>query len=327
MGALKRLSLSAGLLLLAAACYVGESAALAVPRSDPPPLRYFPETGHYVGGPFLDFFAGRGGEAVFGYPITGPLTQDGRTVQYFQQARLELHPESPRLYRVEPGLLNELLGRRTPPLPAAETPPSGTAQQRYYSQTGHTASFDFLRFFDAHGGLDTFGYPISEPFVEGGTVVQDFQRARFIWNPQYPAGERVRLAPLGETYFQARGGSPALLAPARFSPPPDDPALSSSLRVKISLAQPVVGSERAQIIYVRVEDDEGHGQSGVRGEVTARFPGGEYTGPLPPTDGAGFTHALLPIGAEAKPGALVQVDVFMHGEGRSGLSRTAFLLR
>lgn len=51
--------------------------------------RYFPETGQAVGWEFLDFYEAKGGRAIFGIPITGLLIEDGRTVQYFENARFE----------------------------------------------------------------------------------------------------------------------------------------------------------------------------------------------------------------------------------------------
>jgi predicted metalloprotease len=60
---------------------------------------YFPQTQHWLGGSFLTFWNGYGGLANFGYPVTGELSEknprDGRTytVQYFERARFELHPE------------------------------------------------------------------------------------------------------------------------------------------------------------------------------------------------------------------------------------------
>ena len=60
---------------------------------------YFPETGHNLSGPFLKFWQDNGGLPVFGYPITEEAIEknpvDGRayTVQYFERARFELHPE------------------------------------------------------------------------------------------------------------------------------------------------------------------------------------------------------------------------------------------
>jgi hypothetical protein len=61
--------------------------------------RFFPETGHSISGPFYDFWRKRGGLKIFGHPISEPLQEisaaDGRpyTVQYFERARFEHHPE------------------------------------------------------------------------------------------------------------------------------------------------------------------------------------------------------------------------------------------
>lgn len=62
--------------------------------------RFFPETGHSLGGAFLTFWHKRGGLPVFGYPISEPIdevsTLDGQTytVQYFERARFEYHPDA-----------------------------------------------------------------------------------------------------------------------------------------------------------------------------------------------------------------------------------------
>ncbi|NJM09121.1 hypothetical protein HC891_27355 [Candidatus Gracilibacteria bacterium] len=63
-----------------------------------PELQYFPETGHAIGGLFLNFWRANGGMAVFGFPISEEFDEalpDGRTlrVQYFERARMEYHPE------------------------------------------------------------------------------------------------------------------------------------------------------------------------------------------------------------------------------------------
>jgi len=65
-----------------------------------PSYLYFGETGYWIAGPFLDFWEHHHGQLLFGAPISQPLTEQngdgtGRTyqVQYFQNARLEYHPE------------------------------------------------------------------------------------------------------------------------------------------------------------------------------------------------------------------------------------------
>lgn len=91
-------------------------------KSAPAGCRYFTETGHSVCGEFLAYWQSHGLEfdqkngksyaeslALFGFPITEPRMErnsSGDTVltQWFERARLELHPANPPEYRV-------LLGR------------------------------------------------------------------------------------------------------------------------------------------------------------------------------------------------------------------------
>jgi len=63
--------------------------------SNSPACRAYSETGHSVCYAFLDFFDANGGISQFGYPISGFEDHNGRYVQYFQNARLEWHPENP----------------------------------------------------------------------------------------------------------------------------------------------------------------------------------------------------------------------------------------
>jgi hypothetical protein len=90
--------------------------------------RFFPETGQVVSFAFLDFFNSRGGLDIFGFPISGQITEKGITVQYFQRARMEWRPESAPQYRVQLGLLGaEAFSQRgqirpTPSLPVIVTP-------------------------------------------------------------------------------------------------------------------------------------------------------------------------------------------------------------
>jgi hypothetical protein len=61
--------------------------------------RYFPETRHVVKGVFLQYWTEHGGLAQQGYPLTDEFTEqsplDGKryTVQYFERAVFEHHPE------------------------------------------------------------------------------------------------------------------------------------------------------------------------------------------------------------------------------------------
>jgi hypothetical protein len=72
-----------------------DSAARRLPADH----QFFPETGHNVSTVFYDYWRTHGGLFVNGYPISEPIQEraaDGKTytVQYFERARYEHHPEN-----------------------------------------------------------------------------------------------------------------------------------------------------------------------------------------------------------------------------------------
>jgi hypothetical protein len=70
----------------------------------------FAATGHTVSGKFLDYWKANGGLAIFGYPISDEFTENGRTVQYFERQRFELHPENAGTpFEVQLGLLGDAI--------------------------------------------------------------------------------------------------------------------------------------------------------------------------------------------------------------------------
>src|SRR5438105_2883213 len=79
--------------------------------------QYFQVTGHNLSGRLLQYWQGKGGLPIYGYPISEAFTErsksDGKeyTVQYFERYRLELHPElAGTPFEVQLGLLgSELL--------------------------------------------------------------------------------------------------------------------------------------------------------------------------------------------------------------------------
>ena len=62
--------------------------------------QWFRETGCYVGGAFWDYWRDRGGVPIFGYPLTNERDEDGVTIQYFERAVFEWHPNNPTPYKV-----------------------------------------------------------------------------------------------------------------------------------------------------------------------------------------------------------------------------------
>jgi hypothetical protein len=70
----------------------GPEAPLAV---NPGACRTYPPDGYRVCYAFLDFYDRYGGQKQFGFPISNAELHNGRTVQYFQNARFEWYPELP----------------------------------------------------------------------------------------------------------------------------------------------------------------------------------------------------------------------------------------
>ncbi len=200
-----------------------EAAWAAVRRGDTPATRvapvpttadrvYFPETGHVVSGALLRYWRAYGGLEQFGYPRTEEFEErspyDGKlyTVQYFERARFELHPEyagSP--YEVLLGLLGRDFHRIDPP--AAPLPGAS-----YFPETGHNLRGAFLDYWLNHGGLFVSGLPISEEIMEVSPddgrpyLVQYFERARYEYHPEYAGTKyQVLLGLLGNRIMRERG--------------------------------------------------------------------------------------------------------------------------
>ena len=185
-----------------------------------PDLTYFPPVQHTLRGVFLRYWTAHGGLPIFGYPLSEEFAEtsptDGRsyTVQYFERNRFEYHPEfagTPN--EVLLGLLGAELtrGRGFPPgIPIADS-----ATSVWFPQVQHTLGGVFYQYWQAHGGLAIFGYPISEEFPEVSTTdgqvhtVQYFQRNRFELHPEYAGTpNEVLLGLLGVDSLRARGWIP-----------------------------------------------------------------------------------------------------------------------
>ncbi|PZS14932.1 MAG: hypothetical protein DLM57_13665 [Pseudonocardiales bacterium] len=73
--------------------------------------RYFPETGHTIGGGFRHYWETHGGLAQQGYPISDEFTEVSEVtgkpyaVQYFERAVFEFHPENPAPFNILLSLL------------------------------------------------------------------------------------------------------------------------------------------------------------------------------------------------------------------------------
>lgn len=145
---------------------------------------YFPETGHHLSNRsgFLDYWRSNGQLHMFGYPITEEFVEDGRIVQYFERARFEFHPEqvgTPSMVQLG-HLGREILAIQGEP-GGIDDPQNGSF---YFPETRHTLWGEFYNFWNKHGGLPLFGYPLSEVVDENGRNVQYFERAKLVYYPE-----------------------------------------------------------------------------------------------------------------------------------------------
>ncbi len=218
-----------GVVLLALALLIGGPRARA---QQPPGDMTFPQTGQTLSNAhgFLSYWQAHGGLAQFGYPLSAESAEisptDGRLVltQWFERNRFEWHPENPDpQYQVLLGLLGREVTRgRAGERPFARVADPHNGGCVYFGETGHTLCGAFRAYWEGHGGLALYGYPLSEEFPERNAgdgklyTVQYFERNRFEYHPENAGSPYTVL--LGLLGAQA-GGFP--LAPV---PQADTPA-------------------------------------------------------------------------------------------------------
>ncbi|NJN16803.1 MAG: CAP domain-containing protein [Oscillochloris sp.] len=166
--------------------------------------RLFLPTDYVVQEPFLHFWS-QGDVLIFGYPIS-PLIEEIQPengqpyqVQYFERVRLERHPDAPQQVRIG------RLGAELNPNWSHGTPLEAPAGCTAFAATGHMLCGSFAAFWQEHGGLEIFGYPITprttQSRPDGRLIdVQYTERARF---EQIHGSDQVMLGLLGRERYQA----------------------------------------------------------------------------------------------------------------------------
>lgn len=170
---------------------------------------------------FQAFWNANGKRAILGRPTSLPIVDpdSGATVQYFEFARLEYHPEFRGTeYAIMLGRMGAteaqergLLG--TAPFQPQAAGQPGSQQCAYFPETGMSLCGAFRDFWMTHGlvlgdraisfreSLALFGYPISREFTDPdtGLTVQYFERARLEYHPDKAGtAQAVTIGPLRE---------------------------------------------------------------------------------------------------------------------------------
>lgn len=180
----------------------------------------FPETGKTVSGKFLQYWNNNGGLTQQGYPLSEQIQErsetDGKiyTVQYFERAVFEHHPENAG----KPSeVLLQLLGsflhiqKYAQGVPGAV--PNNEPGSMRFAETGRRLGGKFLTYWQTHGGLAQQGFPISDEFMEKSDLdgktyrVQYFERAVFELHPENRPPFDVLLSQLGTFRYRAKYGA------------------------------------------------------------------------------------------------------------------------
>ena len=218
-------------------------------------VQYFPETGHSVRDDFLRFYKSvKDPKLVFGFPITEQIrSRDGKTVQYFQRARFELHTDQPDGQRVKLTPLGKNSYR-----PGGQLNIDNSSGCQLFS-TGYRVCFTFLDFYRANGGAKQFGNPISPFEFHDQLIVQYFEMARFEWRADRPEGgvhELIRqtLAATGASEPASIGWSPSRSVRATHTTRPPSAAKSFAISAPIPRDAPVTTAVRPASGWVTYRD-------------------------------------------------------------------------
>ncbi|MEO8285080.1 MAG: copper resistance CopC family protein [Chloroflexota bacterium] len=187
-----------------------------VAGSAQPSCTTFKETGQTACGKFLTYWNGHGALAQQGFPISGEMQEksdtDGKTytVQYFERAVFEMHPENAAPNDVLLSLLGNFLYKQKYPEGAPNQTPNNSAGSVLFKETGKRVGGKFLDYWNKNGGLAQQGYPISDEFQEKSALdgktytVQYFERAVFELHPENAAPYDVLLSQLGTFRYQQK---------------------------------------------------------------------------------------------------------------------------
>ncbi len=291
--------------------------------------RTFTETGQTICDKFLDYWNLHGGLAQQGFPISGALNEqnetDGKTytVQYFERAVFELHPENAAPNDVLLSLLGVFLYQQKYPAGASGQQPDNTAGSIAFAETGKRLGGTFLDYWQQHGALAQQGLPISDVFTEVSDLdgkpytVQYFERAVFELHPEQTVAYQVLLSQLGTFRYKLKypGGAPPTVPPPTQQPQPPsggNPPLTCAgqpgqycAAATVSNSSPV-NNENLRVTGRLMKD--GQGVSGAVMNTTWHYKSKDTPCSAANTDASGYAGCTNGIGRPTA-GYTVVIDV------------------
>lgn len=157
-----------------------------------PDRRCFDETGRCIDGAIRGYWEKHGGLAVFGYPTTDlqeetVVGEDGSVwtgpVQWFERDRLEDHGAQGVMAGRLGAQILDLQGTPWYTFPQVGSAPAGCL---FFQVTAHSLCEPFKSYWERNGGLERFGYPVTEahqgtvrtPTTSWTGTIQYFERRR-----------------------------------------------------------------------------------------------------------------------------------------------------
>lgn len=282
--------------------------------------RYYAETGHTLDGRFLDYYDQHGGSEIFGFPITESFTdpESGQLIQYTENSRLEWTLDEDGIGHTALRPLGEILGGWYLPDESSQGDGRGC---RYFEESGHATCYAFLSFFNAHGGQDLFGLPISDFVIQNDRIVQYFQFFRLDWYPDAPQPDQVRVGPLGREHFRSAGYDPSLLQPITAAD--DQDYRITELRPSASVANPAVAPGEDQAIYLVTRDQNLLPVEGAAALLIVHAPNGDRYFLMPKSDPQGLSQLSFSVG-DLPRGSKVTLDIWVVHAGFQVVVRDSF---
>jgi hypothetical protein len=271
--------------------------------------------GFAVDSRFTSYYSTRGGEDLFGEPISNAFVDDktGNVVQYFANTRLELEQDFSGNRKVTTSPLGMMLGNWDPPLSSS----SEEQGCRFFHETGHHVCHAFLDFYEKNGGPDVFGYPISELKIVDDRMVQYFQRFRLDWFAE-EQDQPVRPGPLGKYHLTTldRAGSETEDSPTRDV---------MGLIIVSSVEHASVYPNDSQKVYLLVMDQNHEAIEGAAATLIAHFPDGNRMIIMPLTNRDGRSQVTLSF-EDQPPGFRISLDITVVYNGLMKEARESFMI-
>jgi murein DD-endopeptidase MepM/ murein hydrolase activator NlpD len=177
------------------------TASLGLPTEQLGADKYYAgESGHFIKGAFLESWRKLGGEPVLGLPLSEEYTENGRTVQLFERALLELNPAATTPdSRIQLGFLGRQLAAMRG-LTFAPAQKGNSTSRLFFAETNQAIAGSFKTWWERNNGIAVLGFPIGGELKDGNVTTQYFERGVL-----QLVGDRVRMVDTGTQLLELRG--------------------------------------------------------------------------------------------------------------------------